>query len=262
MRNLVKIFGVLFILLFQLTSCLNDDNKGEAIYYFYDEPVAVIQTGETPIVRNEAYSFHVPGLIGDSTIKTNDLLWTSFVVDIGNKGAPKSVADTTYQYIAQNFKYMKVDSAKVSIPANTDEFESYLSDDYSAIMDLSVLYKYKIDSLLFFGFRQKDRSDQTYIYELVLNPNIEENSGNHPTLYIRSKSIVDLTNATKQAQSKDGNVIFAVDVADFVKRYQQTIANESKLYFNLKYKTGVDANGKDIYTPYQNNPLTWDFGKK
>ena len=257
MRNLVKIFGVLFILLFQLTSCLNDDKKGDPVYYFYDEPVVVNQMGEAPIVRNEFYQFYVPEIIGDSTLKEGNLLWSSFVVNFDDKKGVKSFDDANY-YTAHRFHYGKVDSAKVTIPANAEEFTSYLSDDYSRPMDLSVLYNYRIDSLWFFGFRQKDHSNQNYVYELILNPEIEENSDNHPTLYIRSKSMT----GSGKAQSRDGNMIFAFDVANFVKHYQETISKEGKVYFNLKYKTGVDSNGKDIYRPFKSNPLSWDFGKK
>ena len=254
MRSFIKVFGVLFLFLIQLTSCLNDDNSKTPFYYFYDEPVVVTQTGAFPSVRNESYMFNVPGLAGDTVLKAGNLLWSSFIVELGARGDVDYLANSVYQYTAESFRYERVDSANVTIPESAEAFKSYLSDDYSAVIALSVLYNYRIDSLWFFGFRQQDRSN--YTYELVLNPEIESGSSNIPTLYIRAKKISDTSN---KAYSRDGNAIFAFDAADFVKYYRETISNNGRVRFNLKYKTGVDANGNDIYRPFMSNPLSWDF---
>jgi len=260
MKSFIKVFGVLFILLIQFTSCLKDDNGRNPVYYFYDEPVVVNEVGNYPIVRNESYSFYVPGLVGDTVLKAGALLWTSFLVDLDDRTTFNPAADTwqsVAQYIAKSFQYEIVNSAKVIMPANAEAFNSCLSDDYSAAIDLSVLYNYRIDSLWFFGFRQYDRSN--YIYELILNPEIETGSGNIPTFYIRAKQVSASAGSSNQAYSRDGNNIFAFDVADFVNYYRETISNNDKVSFNLKYKTGVDANGKDVYRSFLSNPISWNF---
>jgi len=254
MKSFIKVFGFLVLFLIQLTSCLNDDNGKMPFYYFYDEPVVVMQTGPFPSIRNESYMFNVPGLAEDTVLKAGNLLWTSFIVELGKGESADYFANSVYQYTAENFRYETVDSANVIIPESSEAFKSYLSDDYSAAINLSVLYNYRIDSLWFFGFRQQDRSN--YTYELVVNPEIETGSSNIPTLYIRAKQISASSN---KAYSRDGNAIFAFDAADFVKYYRETISNNGKVRFNLKYKTGVDANGNDIYRPFMSNPLWWDF---
>ena len=261
MKNVFKISGVCFILLFQLTSCLNDDEKG-SIYHFYDEPVVVSDTGEYASVRSEAYSFYVPGLAGDTTLKKDGLLWTSFIVDTEEK--PPLAFDTHY-YTARHFRYQTVDSTKVIIPAGDNEFKSYLSDDYSDPIELSVLYKYTIDSLWFFGFKHRNHSNQLrYTYELVLRPEIENQSNEYPTLYIRSKQI-NSEKALGNAHSKDGN-IFAFDVTDFAKYYKENyaekIASDGQIRFNLKYKTGVNTEGNDTYREFMSNPISWHFKAK
>ena len=252
-KNLLKISGVLSLLLLLFTSCLNNDNKG-TVYYFYDEPVVVTKTGDAPYVRNQFDLFYVPGLSDNTTLKEGDLLWTSFIVDYESRTATDQIT-FPYQYKAESFRYKTVDSAKVIIPADAAEFESYLADDYSDSIRLSTLYRYNIDSLWFFGFKQKDNSN--YVYELILNPEIEANQGNYPTLYIRAKK-ADNSESTDKAFSKDGN-IFAFDVADFADYYRKTISETGKVRFNLKYKTGVDANGKDVYREFMSNPISWDF---
>jgi len=251
MKSFIKISGVLFLLLFQFTSCLKEDDNRKPVYLFYDEPVVVNQLGDNPIVRNESYLFSVLELAGDTALKAGDLLWTSFIVDLDNQTNTNSL-----QYTAESFQYRIVDSAKVIIPADTADFQSFLSDDYSAPIELSILYRYAIDSLWFFGFRQRDNS-LSYTYELIMNPTIEKSNNSYPTLYIRAKQ-TDVSTNTVNARSMDGYLIFAFDVADFVKYYLSNIST-NRLWFNLKYKTGVDANGKDIYRPFMSNPIAWDF---
>jgi len=253
MKRFINFFGILFILLFQFTSCLDNDHNEQPVYYFYDEPVVVDQMGNHPIVRNESYSFYVSELADNTALKAGDLLWTSFIVDLDDQ-------ESTDQYTAKDFRYGVVDSAKVIIPANAEAFESYLSDDYSASIELSVLYKYAIDSLWFFGFQQQNQSN--YTYELILNPDIEKDSGNNPTLYIRAKQI-DNSEATNSGKSySKGEDIFAFDVADFVNYYRETISKTGNVRFNLKYKSGVDKEGNDIYKTFMSNPISWDFSSR
>jgi len=258
MKSFIKVFGVSFLLLIQLTGCLKDDNYRKPVYYFYDEPVVVDQMGDHPIVRNESYLFYVPELVDNAVLKAGNLLWTSFIVDLDDQEQVDAVP-CTKQYMAKSFRYETVDSAKVIIPENAEVFESYLSDDYSGAISLAVLYNYRIDSLWFFGFRQQDRSN--YTYELILNPEMETGSDNIPTLYIRAKQVIPSIANSGNARSKDGN-IFAFDVAGFVNYYRETISNSGAVRFNLKYKIGVDANGKDIYRSFMSNPISWDFGSE
>jgi len=256
-KNSLKIFGVLFILLFQFTSCLDNDDR-KLVYYFYDEPVVVNQMGEYPFVRNQSVLFYVPGLVNNMSLKEGDLLWASFIVDSDNQEQP-DLSSNIKSYTARSFQYKTIDSTKVIIPADAAEFESYLSDDYSAPIESSVLYGYNIDSLWFFGFMQRDRPNQlSYAYELILNPEIE--SGNYPTLYIRSKQV----NASTEYQAKDrlNRRVFAFDVADFVNYYREKISSTDVIQFNLKYKIGTDSNGKDIYKEFMSNPISWDFNNK
>lgn len=257
-KNSLKIFAVLFIVLFQFTGCMNNDDR-KPIYFFYDEPVVVQQLGDHPFVRNQSHMFYVPDLVDDTNVKENDLLWTSFIVDLDDQD--KLIDVLSYKaYSAKSFKYKKVDSAKVVIPVDVADFQSYLSDDYSAPIELSVLYNYTIDSLLFFGFIQADESNQlSHIYELVMNP--EKEDSNYPTLYIRSKQ----TNIPGEHQAVDSQkrkiFIFAFDVTEFVNYYKENISSTNVIRFNLKYKTGVDSSGKDVYRSFMSNPISWSFVK-
>ena len=257
MKKFLKIFGVLYILLFQFSSCLDLDENKNRFILFYDEPVIVDVTGKYPLIRNQSDVFYVPDISENSTLKEGDLLWTSFFVDL-NKEPP--LVFSKFCFTAENFKYEIVDKVKVIIPANAEEFKTYLSDDYSAPIESSVLYTYAIDSLWFFGFKQRDHSNQlSHTYELILNPELENSS--YPTLYIRSKQINASAESLGKARSKEGNV-FAFDVTDFVDYYRKTIAPTGLVRFNLKYKTNVDINGNDIYREFMRNPISWNFNQK
>ena len=255
MKRVFLIYGVLFVVLFQFISCLSNDERNP-VYFFYDEPVVVSQMGVYPFICNDSYSFYVPELSEDTTLKVGDLLWSSFIVDLDDKDYPSVLS--TFNYTAKNFRYQYVESSKVIIPTNVEEFKTFLSDDFSEPVELSVLYRYTIDSLWFLGFKHKDNSNQLhYTYELILNPEIENSSNNYPTLYIRSKQI----NSTVADQAKDeqGRKVFSFDVADFANYYREEISSNELVKFNLKYKTGVDSNGDDIYKEFMSNPMTWKF---
>jgi hypothetical protein len=132
-------------------------------------------------------------------------------------------------------------------------------DDYSAPIELSVLYKYAIDSLWFFGFEQQDESNRlSHTYELILNPDEKINS--YPVLYIRSKQVN--TPAENQAKDQLNRKVFAFDVADFVKYYKEKYASTGMIRFNIKYKTGTDSNGKDVFKEFMSNPMSWIFDEK
>jgi hypothetical protein len=256
-KSFLKIYGVLLVFLFQFTSCFDYDNNNKPLYYFFDEPVVVNQLGTYPFVRNESYMFYVPGLTGNTNVKEGNILWTSFVVDLDDNEYPSVLS--TFNYTARRFNFEIVDSAKVIIPADIEEFESFLSDSYSEPVELSVLYKYVIDSLWFFGFKHKENSNQVrYAYELILNP--EKGNNDFPTLYIRSKRV----NAPAGCNARDQlqRNIFAFDTKEFVNYYRESISPTGQIRFNLKYKTGVNTNGADIYKDFTSNPIPWNFNEK
>jgi hypothetical protein len=240
---------VLLLSVFCLTSCINDDDS-DTVYYYYDEPVMFEPVGNSPLIRTEYDTFHAPDLAGQ-TLQKGDLLWSTFTVDLKIKPTPDET-DHNY-YTATNFKYTRVSIADVIVPENGD-FESYLSDDYSEPISSAGLYKSYLDSTLFFGFKHENQSDNMFVYELVLNP--EEENSDYPTLYIRAKKVGIVPVSTEY---KKDEVIFAFNMLDFINYYKKNISNTGLVKFNLKYKTGQTADGKDIYREFNSNPLSWNI---
>jgi hypothetical protein len=245
MKNFIKFF-VLFFIAFDFTSCLDNDNK-DPYYFFYDEPAIVESLGDSAIVRTAYGKFCVLPL-KDEALRTNDILWSSFVVEKKDENKVH-MPDNQYYYKAATFKYYKIDSAKVSIPANVDEFQSCLTDDYREKIDRAVLYKTYVDSLLFFGF-EHGSSSAAYEYELFLNPQIES-SNSHPTLYIRAR-------LAQQPRVHQDKTVYAFDMTDFLVYYKKTFPGKTTVQFNLKYYVGT-TNDKDVYREFLSNPLSWQL---
>ena len=239
----------LFILSLGFVSCLdNDDN--DPIYYFYDEPAIVESLSDDQTVIRTAYGkFFVSE--GDSKkLSKDDLIWTSFTVNMSNQ--PSKDTLTTI-----NFRYENIDSTKVTLPSDKKEFESYLTDSFSDSFELAVLYKTYVDSLLFFNFTQKEAVNQAREYELVLNPEIE-NRNNFPTLYIRAKT-TELSQSENRSNKGKDNTVFAFDMTEFIDYYRKNISKTEPVTFNLKYKTGEDKDGNDIYREFKSNPIPWNL---
>jgi hypothetical protein len=228
---------------------LNSDNK-DPYYFFYDEPAIVESLGDNVIVRTAYGKFSAPSL-KDDVLRVNDILWSSFMVEKKDENKVQ-MPGNQYYYNVTGFKYEKIDSSKVIIPADTHVFESYLSDDYTEKIDRAVLYKTYVDSLLFFGF-EHGSSSTVFEYELFLNPDIESSNG-YPTLYIRTRQ-KELT-PLEHSQLHQNRVIYAFDMTDFVDYYKRSFSGKSTVQFNLKYYVET-KNGKDVYREFLSNPLSW-----
>ncbi|MDR3219607.1 MAG: hypothetical protein LBU22_11660 [Dysgonamonadaceae bacterium] len=244
-----KISFLFICLVMGLTSCLNEDDANN-IVYFYDEPAIFVPDGEKPFINTAYEIFYVPDLVGNTTLKEGDLLWTSFIVDTSKPSVSHS--DSEY-YATIGFKYKPVDSASVMVPEANAEFEAYLSDDYSETFHSAVLYRSSIDKILFFGFKQAEKADDdAYIYEMVMNPKIEDSNG-YPSLYIRAKK----SDSESASRWKD-EIIFAFKMDAFVNYYKDNVSHTGPVKFNLKYKIGTDNDGKDVYRGFMSNPLSWN----
>jgi hypothetical protein len=256
MKKLMKIL-LLFAGVLMLSNCVDDDNKNN-IVYFFDEPAVITSLNEGQgLIYSPHASFEV-SFPDDSSLKTGDLLWTAFVVNLDEK-APMSSADSrSVIYKTTNFSYQKVDSSKVIIPADATAFHSYLSDEYTAFIHEAVLYKDYLDKLLFFGFRRDALSENLILdYEIVLNPEIEA-ANKYPTLYIRSKKIETTANTSAGRPDKN-ETVFAFDMTEYIDYYRKNISSSGVVGFNLKYKTGVDEEGNDTYREFRSNPIKWDI---
>jgi hypothetical protein len=246
MKKASKISVLLFVLIAVFSACINDHD--EPVFSIYDEPAVVESVGAQPVIRTAYGKYSVPAL-ANASVGAGDLLWVAFIVDMNNQPSRDLLT-------AQSFRYEAIDSTNVTIPADSTEFVSFLSDSYSDSIAEAVMYNTYIDSMLFFGFRQAAPENGTFDYEMVCNPDLEDGK-NIPTLYIRTKKI----NAVRLAAPSHvrRNTVFGFRMSEYVQYYRKHVSGSGPVRFNLKYKIGTGRDGKDVYREFRSNPLSWNI---
>ncbi len=225
----------LFALIFGATSCMK---KGENISsHLYIPAIVEYSFLQQPLLKTSLGTVLAPEL-SDDLLKPSELLVTNFSVNYDNQ--PSSEYTTI-----SNVQYVKVES---SYPAATPGGES-TTEDYTVPIE-DMLYRDPVVNILFFGFIHTAPGDQKFVYEMTYD---SEDTSDTPTLYIRAKKDGEGTE-TKGAYL----YFYAFDMTSYFSSHK-TDATEIK--FNIKYKTGVDDEGKDVYKSWTNNPFIWEVAK-
>ncbi|MCL2649853.1 MAG: hypothetical protein FWD60_02355 [Candidatus Azobacteroides sp.] len=219
--------------LFFLTSCLENVGNSQTfptdnavVSFSYDYPGMTFL--DTPWGRVVA-----PELSGKGD--AGDCLLASFTVDYDNQPKFKyySASDIKYTKIAKTDIVM-LDAGSQNISDTIDE----LSVD--SIKNLGFVGTVNcIDNNLFMGF-----DNTNYDYQLVYSDSLIDEI---PVLYVCAKSIE--SSATTYGDYK----YQAFDITPFLERYADKDNNFS---FYLKYKKGIDANGKNVYETLSQKALT------
>ncbi len=240
-----KIFGIAFLSVFALgfVSCLEDK---EPIYSFDREPGIAKFKGDQPFTRTAYGEYYTPEM-SSATFETGDYLLASFTVDENNQPTQGVTTGT-------NFRAVKIGGSSVIIK------EGDMTDTYNDSITSMVIYSSMVDNVFFFDFKQKAPSGQEYAYEIICNTDsVIAGSDNNkaPTLYIRSIK----TNHPENTDVATITTSYAFDLGDFVSTYKVQYKGESSSYnyisLNIKYKTGTDKAGKDVYKFLSDKPILW-----
>ncbi|MDR1783346.1 MAG: hypothetical protein LBR13_03705 [Dysgonamonadaceae bacterium] len=254
-----RLFYFLFVALSAtaFVSCL-DETDSDSVYYFRNEPAFVVPApggnGEDMVLRTAYGMYYVsPEQLAKFNLAKDDLIWTDFTV-LANDANKISFSDSEWYYKVAGLYAFTVDSSAVRLPDTKAEFEANLKDDYSADIDLAMLYLESIDNLLFFEFTHQSGSGTVFGYEIILDPESTQTSGT-PTFYIRAKALASATSKN----SANSNV-YAFDLDQFVQKYKELygIGTGSSVRFNLRYKVRTE-NGEDVYRDFMSNPISWRF---
>ena len=227
-------FFLLSALGFVLTSCMKDN---DSVYYMSEEPAIVHYQDGEPMIQTYYGIYSAPNIV-DSLVE-GDCLWINYtVIDERNKSASGAV-------FASGLDYERMDSAAVGTFREGD----LATDSYTGLIDRAVLYKHIIGNMLFFGFEQKAPKGEKFHYKIMYNP--EETGDDIPTLYIRSSGI-------QSSGGEETKVVtrFAFDMKTFVDEYK---GSGNRVQFNVKYLSGKDEHGEDVYTAFQSNPISWQL---
>ncbi len=239
---------VLTLFTMSFVSCNDDDDPNPNILRFIYEPVIVESNDGGKVSMETQYGeIQAPQL---SIAKAGEYYLTHFFMDT-----------TIRPYTAYSMEYIRMGADTLSILAPGTQ----MSEGYDIpITDIGIFIQDKqaetllksdedvklicLDTTFFieaaFEGSEKEKSHE---FELVCSPDSIDATNNLPIFYLRAKS-------TDQKISK-ASYALNLSTAPIVE------TGEGLIEFNLKYKTGVNSEGKDIYKSYKNNPVKLKINK-
>ncbi len=238
-------FGVVLTLFLSVffVSCLDDDDDyNDDILKFIYEPILVESMNSSIAMKTQYGDILAPQL---NQAKPGEYYLTNFMMDTTNR-----------PYTAYNLEYLKMGADTLSIStalSPSTEYNAYISDlevymqdpEANSLLKLSVLsptLSICIDST-FFVMAVLGNQDQRYELEMFTLSDALVTPGVVPTFYIRAKT----TNAEISKRA------YALNFSTWPK--STTTEGPTPFAINLKYKTGVDASGNEIYADYKKNPV-------
>ena len=217
----MKKFVFLFcgLLMLGLSSCIK---PGKNIQEFKNIPAIVdfpfdlfqyaLKTPYGPIYASE--------LQNADDLSEGDALMVSFSVNYDQQNMEKYTMATDLEYIK-----LGLGNATATV-----EGES-MSDDFNLPIETFGIYN-NVEYYFFFGFSHKNLSEgDKLLYEMTYN---REKTEETPELIVRAK------------KSSEGSK-YAAYVFNLISFYFDNKDSDNKLKFSIKYKTGVDEEGKDTF---------------
>jgi len=231
MKKVVLSFICLMML--GLTSC---NELGDNIRYYQDVPAIVGISYETlqPTIITSGGTFLAPELQNKlyTEVMEGDAIWSYFNV---NYDQPT----TSGAYKAYNISFYKVEKGWTQATVGG---ESAMGDFNIPIEKMLVADV--VGNVMFFIFEQKVPKDQQMVYELTY----DSNKASEPEIYIRAKKeYPEGSEATETVI-----YLFAFDMYSFFLMHKDT---DNWVKFKIKYKTGVDNEGCDMYSYYAEGAL-------
>ncbi|GHU88526.1 hypothetical protein FACS1894155_03550 [Bacteroidia bacterium] len=242
--TVLALFSIVFV------SCLNDDDSNKNIIGFIYEPIIISENNKDIVMKTQYGEILAPKL---NKANPGEYYLTNFLMDT-----------TIHPYTAYNLEYkrMGADTLRLlSAPKiENTEYNSQISNIEIYIKDKHAdnLLKLKNDSApveficmdsTFFVRPVFEGQARETAHELKFFINLLPVVGPGPhvdpvTLYIAAK-------ATDKEISRNA---YALNISTAFKRDSQSSDN-GVVEFNLKFKTGVDSEGIDIYKDYRGNPV-------
>lgn len=217
-----------------LTSCIDD--KGNYSTYGTDSGVIRYYSvgSGTPFIDTRMGAFAAPEL-KDRNYKSGDCLLVSYTVDLDNQ-------PSAYYYTATDVSAVQLDKSTMLLMSGNDTQDdpSYSVDSLSvdSISRISITgITPLIDGNLFLSITQKSPENQKFNYELIYHTDSVYNEV--PVLYVCTEK-----NGTATGAASDRITYHAFDIQALLTRYMDD-SNQVEVY--LKYKSGEDADGNNIY---------------
>lgn len=220
-------------LLFGFTGCMEDGGNRQS----FPEQAAVVTSDYLygKKIVTFAGEFYAPALDDISDILDGDCLITNFTLDYDNQPSGASF------YTVQVTGYYK--ATKGNLLISKASVDSYYND---STITQAAPYSYLLKNMLFFPIIYKGKPGKKAEYELFCNTDSVDENG-YPTLYLNSRIVNSGDGTTNQYYD-----FAAFDMRAFVMTYPAD--SNKKIYYNFKYQTGIDKEGKPIYKSFTQNP--------
>ena len=115
----------------------------------------------------------------------------------------------------------------------------------------ALMWRNHAGNIWVFGFEQMAPEGQTFSYEMQFG---KENGNIYPTVYLRSQKTNDIKGTNTKVVTH-----FDFDLTQLIEEYADEKSNT--LLFRVKYLSGFDANGKENFISFHQNPVTVNVGK-
>ena len=236
------VFFALCVLLYGLSGCMKNDNNIE--YYSYI-PALIGGTISQPLLVTSEASLYAPDLqkhLLSYDLVDGDVVLSWFEIDRDNQ--PNGDMLTASNVMCA--KMEKVRAQRTSGGAS-------LSNDYHfRINNLSfydAIFDNHLGNFLFIVFEHYAADEDDFVYEMTYE--INENDP-IPTVYVRAKK-------TGTGIVSSGNIEYlgAFDITWMVQEMASQGVDSNKIQFNIKFKTGVDDDGNDVFTSWSKNPFVY-----
>ena len=222
------VFSLLCMLMLGFSSCIKD---GDNVANFSMLAVVGSLHSMQPTIVTPDGTILAPDLLEHLYIDLyeGDALLVSFSINYDNQ-------PSTEYLTASNLQYEKIGKSS-PIPISGSE-----SGEFSTPIE-DLRYIYLVGNTLFFEFIHKAPGDQKFEYEMTYN---REEDAEIPTIYLRAKKI-------GTGSMAEGTILYlyAFDMRYLFMTYKDA---ENKVTFNIKYKTGVNEDGMDMYDDWADNP--------
>ena len=226
MKKIVFLF--LCVCILGLSSCLK---KKDNIGRYTDLPAIFGYTSSfQPVITVFGESFLAPDLSTDYDLNEDDAILTSFEINFDNQ--PSNLYLTTSE-----LTYTKVEKSRAFSGGETG------SSEFSAPIEGVEPYG-QASNVIFIYMKHTAPSDQVFEYEMVYNYD-----SSTPTVYIRAKKVGEGSEPEETIRS-----LHAFDMRDFFATLPKN-SEDNRVTFNIKYKTGSNADDSDRYANWSNNPL-------
>ena len=217
-------------------SCMKDGGRQNLMLY---EGAAIVRGTESGNVVLEVLHdvlLITPQLSGNN-LDFGDLLWVRLFVD-------ETKQTSWNRMVVSEVTHHKKVGSCVAKPVG--------ESDFTYPINRAVMWINNVENFWIFGFEQMAPEGQIFEYEMQFG--MVENDI-YPTVFLRSRRVNEV-----QGNNIFTYTDFGFDFTPFIKEYANL--NTNTFTFRVRYLSGINADGSEIFTSFIQNPITVNIKQK